>query len=105
MSDIQTQIHRLLCTMPVLYGLIGAPLPAIESSYIASALVEGPAPLTREYETDPTVLARGYQMVPHEDLIYSMQVVERLWKYFVDEGQQFTPEQAAVIDKEFWNLG
>jgi hypothetical protein len=44
-------------------------------------------------------------MVPHEDLIYSMQVVERLWKYFVDEGQQFTPEQAAVIDKEFWNLG
>lgn len=105
MTDIQTQIRWLLCTMPMLYGLIGGQLPPIDSSCIPSTLMERPTPLTREYETDPTVLARGYRMVPHEDLKYSMQLLERLWKYFVDEGEHFSPEQAEVIDKEFWNLG
>jgi len=59
-----------------------------------------------EHRVDgPSVLVRGYQVSAEKNLLYSMKVVERLWDYFVNEAEGFSPEQVEVIDKEFWNLG
>jgi hypothetical protein len=51
-----------------------------------------------------TILARGYQIIPRENLLY-LKVVEKLWKYLVDEAEHFSSDQMEVIEKEFRNLG
>jgi hypothetical protein len=42
--------------------------------------------------------------VTEEDLD-TIETIEKLWKHFVVEAVDFTPDQTDVIDKEFWNLG
>jgi hypothetical protein len=105
MTAIKHGISRWLCTAPLLYaGLFGGQTLGTEGSCVAAAFDESTAAYVTEHGVDPSVLVRGYQLIAEKEL-YSMRVAERLWEYFLNEAEYFSPEQVEVIDREFWNLG
>ncbi|MEW6349012.1 MAG: hypothetical protein AB1646_08100 [Thermodesulfobacteriota bacterium] len=83
-------------------GLVGGTTSEPQSSCLTLALTSETSGGREEL---PSFLVRGYLAVDKGDLLYSIERMERLWTYFVDEAESFTPEEAAVIDKEFWTLG
>jgi len=104
MVDWRSQFARMLVSAPLLCsGFVGGIASMPEGSCLTSALIS-PA-TSRESEAEPSFLIRDYFATDKGDLVYSMRVMERLWTYFVDEAESFSPQEVAVIDKEFWNLG
>lgn len=102
MLDWRSQFTGLL--VPLLCGgLVGGTVSMPQSSCLTSPPISSETSWEREAES--SYLIRGYLAVDKEDLFYSIEVMEKLWSYFVEEAESFTPEEVAVIDKEFWNLG
>jgi len=103
MSDLRTQITGLLVAAPLLCGgLVEGIISTPQSSCLTSPLTSAAISSERDAQS---YLVRDYRSIDDDDLLYSMQVMEKLWTYFVDKAESFTPEEMAVIDKEFWNLG
>jgi len=71
-----------------------------------SCVISGSFQTEISYATDAeSIPIRGYGMTDTGDLLYSVDVIDKLWHYFTNKAESFTPEEVAVIDKEFWNLG
>ncbi len=103
MVDWRSQFSGWLVAAPLLCGgLVGGVASSPQSTCLSLPLI---SETSGERGEEPSFLVRGYLAVDKGDLLYSMEIMEKLWTYFVDEAESFSPEEAAVIDKEFWNLG
>jgi hypothetical protein len=97
------QLKELLVSAPLLCtGFIGGLMSMPGSSCLASWSA---APPPEQRQADASYLARSYFVSQTADLSQSIDIVKRLWTYFVEEAETFTEKEMAVIDKEFWNLG
>jgi len=103
MVDWRTQLKGLLMSAPFLWGSLVGGIPySPHSSCLASPIISGSSV---ERENEQSCLIRGYSAFDKEDLRYSVEIMEKLWNYFVEKAESFSAEEVAVIDKEFWNLG
>ncbi len=102
-DDLRSQICCLIAAPLLCSGLVGGATSMTGSSFLASASAGPQAAQARGEE--PSVLARGYEMVGSADLQYSVAVVEKLLKHFLEKAETFSPDELEVIEKEFWNLG
>lgn len=93
----------LLMTAPLVCSSV---LTGIPQTYGGSCLTTAAmSEASWEREMQGSCLVGGYRSGSDEDLLFSLETVERWRSYFIDEAQSFTREEAAIIDKEFWDLG
>jgi hypothetical protein len=102
MGEWQSQVTGWLLTTLLCGGFVGGTTSTPQSSCLVSSLT---SEASRRGEFESSHLARGYSAVEKGDLLYCMEVMDKLWRYFIDEAESFTPEEMAMMDREFRNLG